>query len=148
MNVTHPVPRGTQSRLTGMADAILAEITFSLGRLAGDPDICEVIDLKNLPMTEADRNDLRQRLGQGEVAATLDVSGPSEIAETGFSGVWWIAHAGGEDKVIAEQIVVARVPPILLAHPADIAAAAKRLASLASAPKQSALPSSKENHHA
>ena len=48
MNVTHPVPRGTQSRLTGMADAILAEITFSLGRLAGDPDICEVIDLKNV----------------------------------------------------------------------------------------------------
>jgi len=111
---------------TGMVDAVLREIAELLEKLAvsGEPGF---IDLRSMPMTDADRAELEERLGRGEVEASLDVAGTSEVRETGYAGVWWIRHAGAGGKVAAEEIAVAEVPEILKAHHADIAAAASRL---------------------
>lgn len=84
------------------------------------------IDLRSLPMTDADRDELEERLGRGEVQADLSVAGTSQVWETGYSGVWWIRHLGAGDKIAAEEIAVTNVPEILVSHSADIATAALR----------------------
>ena len=78
-------------------------------------------------MSDEDRACLEDRLGYGEVNATLDVAGQTEIIETAYPGVWWVRHLDGRGRVAAEQIVVTRVPDILISPPEDIRAAAARL---------------------
>ena len=109
-----------------MAGAVLAEIADALSRMVATAEETS-IDLRGLPMTDADRTQLQEALGRGEVVATLSVAGASEIFETGFSGVWWVCHRGNDERVSSEEIVIGRIPAILLAHPDDIAAAASRL---------------------
>lgn len=111
---------------TGMARSVLAEIGELLDSLAagGTP---AAIDLLSLPMTPADRAELEALLGHGDVEAALDVAGPSQIWETGYSGVWWVRHFGAGDKVAAERIEITALPDILMSHDDDIAAAATRL---------------------
>ena len=111
---------------TGMAHSLLAEIAERLDALAasGEP---AAIDLLSLPMTPADRAELEELLGHGELEAALDVAGLSQIWETGYAGVWWIRHFGGGEKVAAERIEITALPDILMTHDADIAAASMRL---------------------
>jgi hydrogenase-1 operon protein HyaF len=115
-----------QSFKSGLADAVLREIPVLMQRLSETGE-GGIIDLRSLPMTDSDRQELAAKLGEGEVKAFLDVSGASTVFETQFAGVWWVRHEGADGRVAAEQVVVARVPEILLAHPADIAAAQLRL---------------------
>ncbi|MCU0928159.1 MAG: hydrogenase expression/formation protein [Burkholderiaceae bacterium] len=110
-----------------MVDAIVHECATQLGALARDPGFATAIDLRSLPLDDAQRQMLRARLGQGEVRAVVDVAGPTTVDETAFAGLWWVRHEGADGGVLAEQIVVARVPELLLAHPADVAVAAVRL---------------------
>jgi len=109
-----------------MAAAVLQEITQLLAKLA-DTGAAGSIDLRSLPMTDADRDELEERLGRGEVQADLRVAGNSQVWETGYSGVWWIRHLGTGDKIAAEEIAVTNVPEILVSHRADIATAASRI---------------------
>jgi hydrogenase-1 operon protein HyaF len=109
-----------------MAAAVLQEITQLLAKLA-DTGAAGSIDLRSLPMTDADRDELEERLGRGEVQADLSVAGNSQVWETGYSGVWWIRHLGAGDKIAAEEIAVTNVPEILVSHSADIATAALRI---------------------
>ena len=90
------------------------------------------IDLRSLPMTDWDRQEIAERLGEGEVKAFVTVGGTSTVTETQFAGVWWIRHEGADGRVAAEQVVVARAPEFLLAHPADIGAAQLRLSGILS----------------
>ena len=85
------------------------------------------IDLRSLPLSDADREELEEALGRGEVRAELDIAGASEVWETRYPGVWWIRHRGAGDKIASEEISVCRVPEILITHPVDIQAAAGRL---------------------
>lgn len=112
--------------LTGMADALLREIAVLLQGFAAS-GANAVIDLASLPLTPADLSDLEARLGRGEVSATLDVAGISEVWETGYSGAWWVRHLGAGERIASESIVIAAVPEILAAHPDDARAAAQRL---------------------
>jgi hydrogenase-1 operon protein HyaF len=123
------VPPHSPSFRTGMADAVLREIAGLLDRLieAGEEG---AIDLRSLPMTDGDREELKARLGTGEVHATLDVAGPSTVEETAISGVWWIRHEGGDGRVASEQIAVTRIPAILITDSDDLAAGAGRLRDL------------------
>ncbi len=111
---------------TGMAQSLMHEISQRLNALVESGEV-SAIDLRSLPMTPADRVELEERLGRGDVEAVLDVAGPSEVWETRFAGVWWIRHFGADDKVAAEQIEITTCPQILSAHRADIAAASVRL---------------------
>lgn len=112
---------------TGMAPVVAAEIAELLANLAATGE-GGGIGLRAIPMTDADRAELEQLLGHGEVHAVLEAAGTSHVYETSFSGVWWIRHLDGEGRISSEEIAVTRVPPILASHPDDVAAAARRLA--------------------
>lgn len=123
-------------RSTGMAFAVLAEVGRLLAALA-DSGATGAIDLRSLPLTAADRRQLEELLGRGEVRAELDLTGRSELWETAYPGVWWIRHLGADERVASEVIAVCPAPDILAAHPADIQAGARRLAhTLAQQPPQ------------
>lgn len=112
--------------LTGLSFALMSEISGHLDDFA-KTGIAHTIDLRALPMTDDDLRDLDARLGKGEVIATLAVSGNSEIWETEYAGVWRIRHFGGGEKVMVDEIIITRIPEILMAHPDDISVAAARL---------------------
>ncbi len=112
---------------TGMAQAILREIHTQLSRLV-ETHQPGVIDLKGMPLTEADLEELRALLGRGEVHATLEVAGPTELYETAYAGVWWVTHRNIEGVNVAEQIEIAQVPNIVLTHRDDIGTSLARLA--------------------
>jgi hydrogenase-1 operon protein HyaF len=111
---------------TGMAWSVLAEVGRLLECLAqtGEPGY---IDLRSLPLTDADRGELESLLGRGEVRVDLSLAGASEVWETAYAGAWWIRHRGAGERIAAEEIAVCPVPEILKTHPADIQAAARRL---------------------
>jgi hydrogenase-1 operon protein HyaF len=109
-----------------MAFAVLAEIGRLLAALA-ESGATGGIDLRSLPLTAADRDQLEDLLGRGEVRAELDLAGPSEVWETTFPGAWWVRHLGADGRVATEVIAICPVPGILAAHPADIRAGAQRL---------------------
>lgn len=110
-----------------LPDAVMREVAQLLDALAADPGAEATIDLHGLPLSGADRAVLADRLGRGEVQAVLDVAGPTHIQETAFAGVWWIRHGDVGDPAAIEQLVVARIPALLPAHPDDIGDAARRL---------------------
>lgn len=112
---------------TGLAEAVLSEIATLLARFA-ETGQASAVDLRGLPMTDADRSRLEQLLGRGEVRAEIIVAGRSEVWETSYAGVWWVRHRGADDRIAAEEIVVTRVPAILATHEDDAKAAAARLA--------------------
>lgn len=113
-------------RSTGMALSVLAEIQQMLQALA-DTGQTGAIDLRSLPLSDADRSQLQELLGRGEVRAELDLAGRSEVWETAYPGAWWIRHLGAGDRVASEEIAVCPAPEILSAHPDDVRAAARRL---------------------
>lgn len=121
MSVSDPRPLRT-----GMARSLLREIAARLDTLARTGE-SHALDLRSLPMTPGDRDELEQALGRGEVSATLEAAGRSEVWETRHAGVWWLRHYGGDGRIATEVIEIATVPGILAAHPADMRAAAAAL---------------------
>ena len=113
-------------RATGMALSVLTEILQMLEALSSS-GAAGSIDLRSLPLSDADRAELEEALGRGEVQCQLDLAGDSEIWETTYSGVWWIRHRGAGGKIATEEISVCQIPEILKTHPVDIKAAAARL---------------------
>jgi len=123
VDVTHTP---AEQAATGMAAAILTEIAQLLEQLARE-EAGGAIDLRSLPMSDEERARLEDRLGRGEVSATVDVAGTTEVWETSYTGVWWIRHRGGDGQIAAEEIAVTRVPEILLSPTQDIRATAARI---------------------
>ena len=111
---------------TGMAHAVLTEVARMLEALAQKGEHSS-IDLRSLPLTEADRGELELLLGRGEVQAELDVSGRSEIWETAYSGAWWIRHRGEGDAISSEEIAVCRRFLEVELASLDIESAAQRI---------------------
>ncbi|ACL72356.1 conserved hypothetical protein [Thioalkalivibrio sulfidiphilus HL-EbGr7] len=112
--------------ITGMADALLREIHAHLVNLHERSE-SHTIDLKGLPLTEADRRQLREALGRGEVSMTVEAAGPTEAYETAYGGVWWIDYQNLLGSTALTHIEIARVPAIAPTHPEDIADALERL---------------------
>ena len=113
-------------KATGMALSVLAEVGRMLEALT-ESGQAGSIDLRSLPLSDADREQLEALLGRGEVRAEMEIAGTSEAWETSYAGVWWIRHCGAGGKIASEEISVCRVPEILITHPVDIEAAARRL---------------------
>lgn len=111
---------------TGMAAAVMAEVADRLHALAtrGEPG---AVDLRSLPLTAADLEEIDERLGRGEVSADIAVAGRSQAWETAWAGVWRVRHYGGEDALAADEICIGPVPDIIPSHPDDINDAADRL---------------------
>ena len=109
-----------------VVSGVLREVAERLEALAERGE-CGVIDLKSLPLSDSHLQQLRERLGRGEVSAQLEILGPSEIWETRYPGVWWVRHLGVTDLVAAERIEITRVPDILSAALPDVVMAAQSL---------------------
>ncbi|WP_102224205.1 hydrogenase expression/formation C-terminal domain-containing protein [Acidimangrovimonas sediminis] len=112
---------------TGLARSLLREIADRLAQLA-DTGEAHAIDLRALPLSPADRTELHEVLGTGEVEAVLHVAGESTLRETAFTGVWWVTHRGEGGAIAAETIEICAAPEILYAQSADIGWSAARLA--------------------
>lgn len=112
--------------LTGNAQPLLRELLEMVNRLLETGE-ASAIDLSALPLTPADLDWLRERLGQGEIAIALQASGESTLAETACSGVWWVTHRNEQGAVASQFIEVAFVPEMVKAHPQDVAVGREQL---------------------
>jgi hydrogenase-1 operon protein HyaF len=106
--------------LTGNAPPLLRELVQLVRRLleTGEPS---AIDLSALPLTPADLDWLRERLGNGEISVTLQASGESTLEETACPGVWWVTHHNEQGAVTSQFLEVTFVPELVKAHPQDVA---------------------------
>ncbi len=111
---------------TGMAEAVLREI-HALLEVFAETGETACVDLGGLPMSGRDRVELDEVLGRGEVAATIDLAGRSEVWETAFSGVWRVRHFGAE-KIAVDLIEITSCPEILRTDRRDASRAAQKLA--------------------
>jgi hydrogenase-1 operon protein HyaF len=119
-------PTAAVGGLGGGVAAILSELVTLLDRLA-ERDEAAMIDLRSLPMGPQDRVELQRVLGDGEVQATVNAQGLSNIRETGVPGVWWVEHRDAQGDLVAEMIEVGRVPLILSSASDEIASGALAL---------------------
>lgn len=111
---------------TGIHFSLLHEIAERLDHFVktGEP---YKIDLKSMPLTPTDLEDMDKILGIGEVRADLAVIGKSEAWETSFAGVWRVRHFGTGESPVANEIVIAQVPDIIPSQPDDVAEAAGKI---------------------
>jgi hypothetical protein len=110
----------------GLVDALLMEVADLLDTLIAQQRSGS-IDLLGLPLSAACLAALEQRLGHGEVTASVRASGTSETRETGFAGVWWTTHHDEAGRIIAMLIDVAEIPDILRASKHDMEQGRRRL---------------------
>jgi len=99
---------------------ILHEIRHALRKLI-DSGESTIIDLRAMPFAPGEERELEERLGEGEVQVKMEALGPSEIRETGISGVWLVTHysSDGED-ILSRFIEITRVPSILESQTEDM----------------------------
>jgi hydrogenase-1 operon protein HyaF len=116
----------TDPGLTGNAPPLLRELLEMLQRLL-DAGETSAIDLSALPLTPADLDWLRAKLGEGEIVVALQASGESTLAETACPGVWWVTHRNEQGAVTTQFIEVAFVPELVKAHPQDVAIGREQL---------------------
>jgi len=113
-------PPGEEAGLTGNAPPLLRELVELVKRLL-DTGEAAAIDLGAMPLTPADLAWLREKLGEGEIAVTLQANGESTLNETACPGVWWVTHHNEQGAVTSQFIEVAFVPELVKAHPQDVA---------------------------
>ena len=105
---------------------LLQQIEQALQELVED-DISSVIDLTAMPFSSQDEEDLREHLGRGEVSATLDTFGPTQVQETALPGVWLVEHKDAENRRLTLHLEVTRIPDILVTPAEDIAEGLQQL---------------------
>ena len=108
--------------LTGNAWALLLELAELVQRYIEQGE-CAAIDLGALPLTPADVDWLRERLGSGQVRASIEAGfvseGRTEIEETACPGVWWVTHLNAQGGVLTRQLEICAVPDLLRADLED-----------------------------
>lgn len=122
-----PKPAPVLAKSSALVRAVLSEVLSKLLDLASNGRAAS-IDLRRLPLTVADREQLKSDLGQGEVRAEFDALGASNIVETQYSGVWWVTHRSAAGDMVGETIEIALIPEILATTPPQTVEAAETLA--------------------
>lgn len=102
------------------ARAVLAEVEESASRFAATGEGATV-DLRCLKAMPQERETLAALLGRGEVSATIDTVGRSELYETSVPCVWWVRHWNTEDEIVGELIEIAEIPELLMSDRKAIA---------------------------
>ena len=105
--------------LTYNVKPLLHEIRHALAKLLNDQE-STVIDLRSLPLAPGEEEKLLNKLGHGEVHASLNALGPTEIAETGYPGVWVVLHYNTDREVIGKFIEICEIPELLRSQQDDI----------------------------
>ncbi len=80
-----------------------------------------VIDLSAMPFSAQDEQDLRERLGSGEVNATVQAFGPTLVQETAFAGVWLVDYQDAEQRRLTLHLQISRIPDLLVTPADDLA---------------------------
>ncbi len=112
-----PLP---QSGGLNMAMTLLHEIQAMLKTLL-DTGQNGTLDLRALPaLGEEGYQFLKEKLGQGEVSARIQSFGRSEIQETAYPGIWWVAHYNQDDDILTELIEVNFLPELLKSPRDDV----------------------------
>ncbi|MDH3694952.1 MAG: hydrogenase expression/formation protein [Gammaproteobacteria bacterium] len=111
---------------TGNDLPILHEIGHALRRLASQNE-STVIDLQAIPMAPGEEQRILRLLGQGEVKATLDALGQSDVIETNYPGVWTVEHRNTHGETVGKYIEITHCPDILCSQEADIKASVERI---------------------
>lgn len=114
---------------TGNDIPLMHEIRHALTALLESGETT-IIDLRALPLAPGEEDHIEAMLGKGEVSATLDALGPTEILETGISGVWLVTHYNTNEEILGKFIEIARFPSILESQAEDIQAGMDALDSL------------------
>lgn len=103
----------------GVMLAILYDIETLLAQLAESGESGS-IDLRRQPLGPEDYQKLKALLGEGEVTATINALGLTQVRETAVHGVWWMSYHNAEEETLTEVIEVTYFPEILKTDPADI----------------------------
>jgi len=110
------------NELTQNVMPLLHEIKHALDSLI-ETGGTTIIDLRSIPLAPGEEEKILSTLGIGEVQATLDALGQSEVIETKYAGVWIVTHYNDENHIISRFIEVATIPDILCSQTEDIMAA-------------------------
>jgi hydrogenase-1 operon protein HyaF len=105
---------------TGNVRALLHELTGLLDAWVNKAEPSS-IDLRSLPLTRGDYDELGLALGAGAVSASVDAIGPSEVRETRYPGVWRVTHRNEAGEVVADLLEVCDTPAILRSPTEDAA---------------------------
>lgn len=105
--------------LSGNAPPLL-HVLIERVRCLLEHDETSSIDLTALPLTPADLDWLREKLGQGEISVRLDANGESTLVETRCPGLWWVTHKNVQGAVVAQFLEVAYVPELVKADRGDV----------------------------
>ena len=112
-NIPIHVVASTQSGGLTIAKTLLHEVQAMLKTLL-DTGQNGTLDLRALPALGEDGYQfLKEKLGLGEVSARIQTFGRSEIQETAFPGIWWVAHYNQDDDILTELIEVNFLPELL-----------------------------------
>ena len=116
-----------QTNGLNIAKTLLHEVQTMLTTLLDTGQI-GMLDLRALPSLGEDGYQfLKDQLGLGEVTAHIQSFGRTEIQETAFAGIWWVAHYNQDDDILTELIEVNYIPEILKSVRDDIVFAKNRL---------------------
>ena len=111
---------------TGNVKALLHEIAGLLEVWVQKGEAAS-IDLRSLPLSRGDYDELGAALGVGAVTASVDAIGASDVHETRYAGVWRVTHRNEAGEVVADLIEVCDMPAILRAPVEDVADGLLRL---------------------
>jgi len=117
----------TSQELSAKAKAVLAEIAAALERLADSGETWTIFSDK-MALDEADREAIRDCLGQGSIRIRLEnTSEPAEWLESGISGVWYGVFYNQSGSPLVETIEVALFPQVAAVQREDLLQGAKAL---------------------
>lgn len=109
-------------RLSPGLTALFSDIRQALADLV-EQGTEAVFDLGSAALCDHEYSGLDAILGTGEVTARVEASGPVEVRETAFAGVWRIDHLG-PSGIPQARFVEITLFPSLLRTPAEDAARA------------------------
>ena len=119
----------TDDTLTWNVEPLMHEIRHALKNLL-EQEQSSVIDLRSLPLAPGEEQKILDMLGRGEVSASLNALGDSEVYETTYPGVWLVTHYNDNDDIVGRFIEVTTIPEILMSQRPDITDAHERLVNL------------------
>lgn len=111
---------------SGNVPLLLGEIRHALERLLATGAV-HAIDLRAIPLGPGEEDRLLEALGTGELCATFDALGRSELQECRYPGVWRITHWNAADELIGRFIEVTFAPALLASNREDIRDGLERL---------------------
>ena len=106
--------------------ALLHELTGLLDAWLNHGETAS-IDLRSLPLSRGDYDELGVALGAGAVSASVEAIGASEVRESRYPGVWRVTHRNEAGEIVADLLEVCDTPAILRSPAEDAADGLVRL---------------------